>query len=181
MALKLRQLLAPSNGLRNLGAFFALFHLVFPFVKPLKDELVVARNRFLAESMLNGVSGNKSPAPHAKYSVPTCHSTLKQMEQARLAREFEQQRQRNLFNNNNCYDETDHYHLPRVKRTLSRTSSVGKLVNNFENGNLPNGPLGGLPSAYINKPPKPPLAAKPSLRHTVSPWWRQDFSILEAP
>ena len=72
----------------------------------MKDELVVARNRFLAESMLNGGQSQlkKSPLPKTtaaqlgspigpkKYSVPTCHTTLKQMEQAKLAREFEQQR-----------------------------------------------------------------------------------------
>ena len=104
---------------------------------------MVARNRFLAESMLNGQ--HKSPLNgHKKYSVPTCHSTLKQMEQARLAKEFELQR-----------------------KQLSRTSSVGKLVNNFENGmnnNVNAEEFNQTKAALI----KPPLAAKPMLRHTVS-------------
>ena len=189
---------------------------------------MVARNRFLAESMLNGgQSQQKSPLqpktvksqpPKPKYSVPTCHTTLKQMEQARLAREFEQQR-KNLNNNNNTEYETGISSLPvdqeqpeiasvddsdgtgnkgnfvKLKRTLSRTTSVGKLVNNFENGNgllqdqeqpqLVNPFLGfnsnsnppdfggfnpaiqqAVAFSYIK--PKPPLAAKPSLRHTVS-------------
>ena len=198
---------------------------------------MVARNRFLAESMLNGGQSQlkKSPLPKTapvqsspigprKYSVPTCHTTLKQMEQAKLAREFVQQR-KSLNNNNNTDYETglanlDFYqglknpdsgslyssanqlmqepdvtsaqansgsreNLPKLKRTLSRTSSVGKLVNNFETGaggftsenshGLKNPESGFYGSAsqqamafsYIK--PKPPLAAKPSLRHTVSP------------
>ena len=147
------------------------------------------------------------------------------MEQAKLAREFVQQR-KSLNNNNNTDYETglanlDFYqglknpdsgslyssanqlmqepdvtasaqansgsreNLPKLKRTLSRTSSVGKLVNNFETGaggftsensyGLKNPESGFYGSAsqqamafsYIK--PKPPLAAKPSLRHTVSP------------
>lgn len=117
---------------------------------------MVARNRFLAESMLNGIP--KSPSPK-KYSVPTCHTTLKQMEQARLAKEFEAQRLKNLNNN---YEEAKIYEdLPKLKRSLSRTTSVGKLVNNFENGNFE-----GEKPVILR--PKPPLAAKPSLRHTVS-------------
>ena len=218
-----------------------VFHIAhfLPPKKPLKDEIVVARNRFLAESMLNGGQSQlkKSPLPKTapvqsspigprKYSVPTCHTTLKQMEQAKLAREFVQQR-KSLNNNNNTDYETglanlDFYqglknpdsgslyssanqlmqpepdvtsaqannsgsreNLPKLKRTLSRTSSVGKLVNNFETGaggftsenshGLKNPESGFYGSAsqqamafsYIK--PKPPLAAKPSLRHTVSP------------
>ena len=121
---------------------------------------MVARNRFLAESMLNGYhSKPKSPMQNfKKYSVPTCHSTLKQMEQARLAKEFEEQR----------------------KGMLSRTSSVGKLVSNFEHGQTQNGGSFINNNNYYNEetgptvrtsspsPVKPPLAAKPMLRHTVS-------------
>ena len=104
---------------------------------------MVARNRFLAESMLNGNHKVNSNGCHKKYSVPTCHSTLKQMEQARLAKEFAEQR-----------------------KELSRTSSVGKLVNNFENGSINNNNEEfGL---FSPLKPKPPLAAKPMLRHTVS-------------
>ena len=220
------------------AAFGFSYCTFFSTKKPLKDELVVARNRFLAESMLNGGQSQlkKSPLPKTapvqsspigprKYSVPTCHTTLKQMEQAKLAREFVQQR-KSLNNNNNTDYETglanlDFYqglknpdsgslyssanqlmqepdvtssaqansgsreNLPKLKRTLSRTSSVGKLVNNFETGaggftsenshGLKNPESGFYGSAsqqamafsYIK--PKPPLAAKPSLRHTVSP------------
>ena len=159
-------------------------------MKPLKDELVVARNRFLAESMLNG--GSKSPKiPKPKYSVPTCHTTLKQLEQARLAKEFELQRRKSLqnhINNNNVSEDQ-----PKLKRTLSRATSVGKLVNNFEKGHFANNDddnssdhashleqaisdevddiyansfynVGGKPALAV----KPPLATKPFLRHTVS-------------
>ena len=117
---------------------------------------MAARNRFLAESMLNGYhSKPKSPMQNfKKYSVPTCHSTLKQMEQARLAKEFEEQR----------------------KGMLSRTSSVGKLVSNFEgnqNGSFFNNnnyyeETGPTVRTSSPSPVKPPLAAKPMLRHTVS-------------
>ena len=119
---------------------------------------MVARNRFLAESMLNGQKTPKSPKP--KYSVPTCHSTLKQLEQARLAKEFELQRRKSLQhhpvtsttgspksisrdfynnnnNNNNHSDEKTretNYEEIKLKRSLSRATSVGKLVNTFENG-----------------------------------------------
>ena len=150
---------------------------------------MVARNRFLAESMLlNGTAGaghqhlNHATSLHQmipkvkKYSVPTCHSTLKQMEQARLAREFaEQQRAKNLSNiqNNNNEPEVDiqdHNGLPKLKRSLSRTSSVGKLVNNFENGTFtPSHCLANQQDNIVIRPlTKPPLAAKPVLRHTVS-------------
>ena len=138
---------------------------------------MVARNRFLAESMLNNGNGSsqkipKSPKP--KYSVPTCHSTLKQLEQARLAKEFELQRRKSLQhtstgspksisrdfynnnnNNNNYSDEqkTRETNIPfpyektretnsipyeeiKIKRSLSRATSVGKLVNNFENNSI---------------------------------------------
>ena len=108
---------------------------------------MVARNRFLAESMLNGQKTPKSPKP--KYSVPTCHSTLKQLEQSRLAKEFELQRRKSLqhhttttstgspksncdfYNNNN--NNSIHEEI-KLKRSLSRATSVGKLVNTFENG-----------------------------------------------
>ena len=108
---------------------------------------MVARNRFLAESMLNGQKTPKSPKP--KYSVPTCHSTLKQLEQARLAKEFELQRRKSLqhhttstgspksncdfYNNNN--NNSIHEEI-KVKRSLSRATSVGKLVNNFESNSI---------------------------------------------
>ena len=109
------------------------------------------------------------------------------MEQARLAREFEQQRKG--LNNNNIDEHTGGLEqetgngngssLPKLKRSLSRTTSVGKLVNNFENGsaggfnNNYHQDLLGLQTAQAVLPnfgnkPKPPLAAKPSLRHTVS-------------
>ena len=104
---------------------------------------MVARNRFLAESMLNGY--HSKPSNQKKYSVPTCHTTLKQMEQARLAKEFEQQR--------------------KGLSTISRTSSVGKLVSNFEQNGLNNN---NYYEETSPSPVKPPLAAKPMLRHTVS-------------
>ena len=117
---------------------------------------MVARNRFLAESMnLNGYHSKPIKSPmQKKYSVPTCHSTLKQLEQARLAKEFEEQR----------------------KGMLSRTSSVGKLVSNFEgnqNGSFFNNnnyyeETGPTVRTSSPSPVKPPLAAKPMLRHTVS-------------
>ena len=169
---------------------------------------MVARNRFLAEAMLNGgqslqkspkISANSTshsiPKPK-KYSVPTCHNTLKQMEQARLAREFEQQRKGLNNNINNNIDESqtgssvldqgqeagNGFLAPKLKRSLSRTTSVGKLVNNFENGTA-TGITGQINNNYqellgqtaqavllpnFGLKPKPPLAAKPSLRHTVS-------------
>ena len=123
---------------------------------------MVARNRFLAESMLNN-SGQKIPkSPKPKYSVPTCHSTLKQLEQSRLAKEFELQRRKSLQhhpvtsttgspksisrdfynnnnNNNNYSDEKTretNYEEIKLKRSLSRATSVGKLVNNFENNSI---------------------------------------------
>ena len=122
----------------------------------------MARNRFLAEAMLNGLQSHQKPASKPrKYSVPTCHSTLKQMEQAKLAREFEQQRR--MSNNNNDIIEDQR---PKVTRSLSRTSSVGKLVNNFENGNFNNNEkMAKIIPAMMTKPP---LATKPILRHTVS-------------
>ena len=157
---------------------------------------MVARNRFLAESMLNGQKTPKSPKP--KYSVPTCHSTLKQLEQARLAKEFELQRRKSLqhhttstgspksncdfYNNNN--NNSIHEEI-KLKRSLSRATSVGKLVNNFENGHFADNEeeeeevesLEATESefyfheGYATKPAiavKPPLATKPILRHTVS-------------
>ena len=123
---------------------------------------MVARNRFLAESMLNN-SGQKIPkSPKPKYSVPTCHSTLKQLEQSRLAKEFELQRRKSLQhhpvtsttgspksisrdfynnnNNNNNYSEEKtretNYEEIKLKRSLSRATSVGKLVNNFESNSI---------------------------------------------
>jgi len=123
---------------------------------------MVARNRFLAESMnLNGYHSKPIKSPmQKKYSVPTCHSTLKQLEQARLAKEFEEQR--------------------KGLTALSRTSSVGKLVSNFEHGQTQNGGSFINNNNYYNEETgptvrtsspslvKPPVAAKPMLRHTVS-------------
>jgi hypothetical protein len=154
--------------------FFTLFIKFLHFLKPLKDELVVARNRFLAESMLGGVQN-----PKRKYSVPTCHTTLKQLEQSRLAREFEQQRSKkqeqsnNNINNNNNNNNNNKFNdddvLPR--RTLSRTTSVGKLVSNFENGTIKNDDTTtdeDDQESMILMRHKPPLPTKPVLRHTVS-------------
>ena len=173
---------------------FPLKTVFFP-LKPLKDELVVARSRFLAESIAlsnghhlhsngqngsnNGYFGRNMPIPspkvaRPKYSVPTVHTTLKQMEQAKLARQFEIQQQQKLKNNNN--NNLDEPGMPTLKRSLSRTTSVGKLVNNFENGGS-NRPTNSTQERdYFRagqilppkSPYKPPLAAKPSLRHTVS-------------
>ena len=146
----------------------------------------MARNRFLAESMLNGGSKSSQKSSYQpKYSVPTCHSTLKQLEQARLAKEFELQRRKSLqhHNNNNTTEHLAHYHTTslnnntieevKLKRSLSRATSVGKLVNNFENGHFANDDSYDADDdeIYVTKPTianKPPLATKPLLRHTVS-------------
>ena len=159
---------------------------------------MVARNRFLAESMLNGGSKTSQKSSYQpKYSVPTCHSTLKQLEQARLAKEFELQRRKSLqhHNNNNTAEHLAHCHTTslnnnntieevKLKRSLSGATSVGKLVNNFENGHFADNEeeeevesLEATESefyfheGYATKPAiavKPPLATKPILRHTVS-------------
>ena len=108
---------------------------------------MVARNRFLADAMFNGNSKISKPeVGNRKYSVPTCHSTLKQLEQARLAKQFEQQRihakmlSQNNNNNINAREarknDEDKPKLFKPRPILERTTSVGKLVNNFENGNF---------------------------------------------
>ena len=150
---------------------------------------MVARNRFLAESMLHG----KSSKPN--YSVPTCHTALKQLEQARLAREFELQRSKvNNTINNNIEEEpkdNDDPFRPKLRRTLSRTTSVGKLVSNFEHGNLAQSEeefhnddstnddeqQQQIVMLRIPRPTcqKPPLATKPILRHTVSKQWQTGY------
>ncbi len=66
--------------------------------------------------------------------------------------------------------------IPRANSTsdLKRTSSVGLLVSNYESLDSAPSPAPGektyvksRPAAQLQRPPKPPVTAKPVLRHTV--------------